>query len=203
MTGDKIVVRALYVLAILVLAALAYAVIRVHSPAGPGAEPTITVTATVTPAPSTTVAGQPCLTSSLRSAVVPDVIPGGTGDTYTLDLVLTNTGTVSCTLSGYPSVTFVGLNAGTQLGLPATKTGFPQQSGTTATLKIGESQAVQLSIDEFTVNGTRSGCDIEPADGFRIYPPGQDTSLFSPFRGLSGCSTKAFSVLQVGAFGHE
>lgn len=104
------------------------------------------------------------------------------------DIVFTNTAGNPCTLTGFPGVSAVTNDDGTQLGAAAEReTGLPS---TTVTLEPGQSARAGLKMTVVDVIDPAT-CQPQPADGLRIYPPGETASAFIRIEGLQGCAGEA------------
>lgn len=145
-------------------------------------------------APATPVASQKpggeCLTSSLAGSLTQ--FGGAAGTTYT-NIVLTNHSSVPCTIQGWPGVSFVGGGNGTQIGASAVL----DRSSAHATQTVAPGRAVYALL---AITGSNADqCDPKTADGLRVYPPGQRTSLFIAHSYSEACT--GVDGLRVGAFG--
>ncbi|MDR6971357.1 DUF4232 domain-containing protein [Leifsonia shinshuensis] len=121
---------------------------------------------------------------------------GGAAGSVEVTIVLTNNGSTECSLQGWPGVSFVGDGNGTQLGKPADfdrSTPHP-----TVVLQPGGTAQAPLRITQ-ALNYPEADCKPQPADGFRVYPPGSKESLFIKYDGATACTTDTVSLLQVGA----
>lgn len=104
------------------------------------------------------------------------------------DIVFTNTASDPCTLTGFPGVSAVTNDDGTQLGAAAEReTGLPS---TTVTLEPGQSARTGLKMTVVDVIDPAT-CQPQPADGLRVYPPGETASAFIRVEGLQGCAGEA------------
>jgi hypothetical protein len=92
-------------------------------------------------------------------------------------------------VQGWPGVSAVGGGHGAQIGPAATldrSTPHP-----TVTLTPGASAEATLTSHA----SNAPNCDSEPADGLRVYPPGQKASLFIAYTNGRACSgTQDLSV---------
>jgi hypothetical protein len=105
---------------------------------------------------------------------------GGTaGSQYEL-LTFRNTSATTCTMNGHPGVSFVGMGNGTQLGVPAARTGAVH----TVRLTPGTSATALLQVVD-AGNYEAARCAPITSDGFRVYPPDWRVSVFVPFRTLA------------------
>ncbi|MCG7277214.1 DUF4232 domain-containing protein [Corynebacterium singulare] len=112
----------------------------------------------------------------------------GAAGSHLADIVFTNTSNDPCTLAGFPGVSAVTNDDGTQLGAAAEReTGLPTA---TVTLEPGKSARAGLKM---TVVGIMdpATCQPQPADGLRVYPPGETASAFIRVEGLEGCAGDA------------
>ncbi|MFD6445444.1 DUF4232 domain-containing protein [Promicromonospora sp. NPDC060204] len=137
-----------------------------------------------------------CQTPELAGSLVP--VEGGAGaGHYEIEVVLKNEAPDECWLQGWPGVSFVGDNDGTQLGEAAT---FDRSSPhETVTLAPGESAHAVVRVSNAENYGDE--CGQTPADGLRIYPPGEKRSLFvqNDQLTLTACADSDESLLQVQA----
>ena len=159
---------------------------------------TVTVPASLSPSPSTPLSspgtttaqtGAPlteCSTASLTGSLGQSA---GAAGTDTVPIVLTNRGSASCTLQGWPGVSAVAGGNGTQIGPAATL----DRSTPHATVTLAPGASAQATLTSRASNAPN--CDAKPADGLRVYPPGQKASLFIATNGGSACSgTQDLSV---------
>ncbi|OZB48153.1 MAG: hypothetical protein B7X40_07820 [Cellulomonas sp. 14-74-6] len=173
------------------------------TPAGSGSSSTaVPTTATGGTAPSTPAAPVASGTGSAAGGCTSahlsaSLVPGGAAAGSTMPvLVLTNTGSDTCTLQGWPGVSFVGGGNGTQLGAAADRddTG----SHTLVTLAPGAAAHVPMRIAN-AQNYDAAACNPAPADGLRVYPPGQKDALFVSASGLTACRSDVQHLLSVQA----
>ncbi|GAA2226370.1 hypothetical protein GCM10010413_21880 [Promicromonospora sukumoe] len=137
-----------------------------------------------------------CQTPELAGSLVPVEGGGGAGH-YEIEVVLKNEAPQECWLQGWPGVSFVGDNDGTQLGEAAT---FDRSSPhDTVTLAPGESAQALVRVSNAENYGDE--CGQTPADGLRIYPPGEKRSLFvqNDQLQLMACADSDEPLLQVQA----
>jgi hypothetical protein len=118
----------------------------------------------------------------------------GAGHAYPV-LVLTNKGSTTCTVRGYPGVSFVGNGNGTQLGAAATReaAGIPI---TTLTLAPGAAAHAQLNIT-MAGNYAAATCKPKTADGLRIYPPDETSSVFVATTTYTACQSASIVLVIV------
>jgi hypothetical protein len=149
--------------------------------------------ATSVPAAASSTGVGKCLATQLTATLGPGA-GGGAGHQYP-NLVLTNKGATPCTVTGYPGVSFVGNGNGTQLGAPATReaAGIPV---TTLTLAPGASAHAQLNITN-AGNYDATTCKPKLADGIRVYPPNETSSLFVASTSYTACQNAAVVIIQV------
>lgn len=136
-----------------------------------------------------------CTTANLTGSFSND--GGGAAGSVYMGLVLTNKG-AACTIQGWPGVSFVGKGNGTQIGAAAS---FDRStSHATVTLATGQSATATLRVVQ-AGNVPSEDCGLVPAQGFRVYPPGQKASLYIAQAG-SACSKTGSNahLLSVGAF---
>ena len=137
-----------------------------------------------------------CQTPELAGSLVP--VEGGAGaGHYEIEVVLKNEAPEECWLRGWPGVSFVGDGDGTQIGEAAT---FDRSSPhETVTLAPGESAHAAVRVSNAENYGDE--CGQTPADGLRIYPPGEKRSLFvqNDQLTLTACADSDESLLQVQA----
>lgn len=99
---------------------------------------------------------------------------GGSAGSSELEIVLKNEAPQECVLQGWPGVSFVGNDDGTQIGAAAT---FDRSSPhETVTLEPGASAHALVALSNAENYGEE--CEQTPADGLRVYPPGEKRSLF-------------------------
>jgi hypothetical protein len=140
--------------------------------------------------------GEPrCLAGDLAGSTEPDE-GGGAAGAYGLRLVLVNDGAETCALQGWPGVSFVGGGDGSQLGVPATQNRGDQYSSAGVVLEPGGSAYAPLMITQ-ALNYANADCQPRDADGFRVYPPGNEESLFIEAEDLVACTTE-IELLDVG-----
>jgi hypothetical protein len=101
---------------------------------------------------------------------------GAAGSQYEL-LTFRNVSAATCTMNGHPGVSFVGLGNGTQLGVPAARTGAVH----TVTLPPGRMGTALLQVVDAGVYSPAQ-CAPTTSDGLRVYPPDWRVSAFVPFR---------------------
>lgn len=165
------------------------------SPPPASAPPTTSPSAT--PSPGTTSQGEPprCLAGDLSGAAETDE-GGGAAGSFGLRLMLVNDGAASCYLQGWPGVSFVGGGDGTQLGEPATQDRSGRYDDATVVLEPGGSAYAPLVVEQ-ALNYANADCQSRDADGFRVYPPGDEGSLFIEADDLVACTT-GVELLEVG-----
>ena len=174
----------------------------------PSSEPTATVTTTATQ----TATASATATSSVSASPTGSATPGGTAMCDVRNLLmryaddrggggagsvmgtftLTNRGSESCTLRGFPGVSYVGGDAGTQVGAAATRT---DDEVTTKTIAPGKAATVALRRTQPGNYG--SDCHQAAVTGFRVYPPESTRSGFVRFT-TTGCKSTKAPLLQVG-----
>jgi len=178
---------------LVVLATAACASVLLLAGCTGGGEPAPTETVTVSPPASTPPASSPtvtstpapsggtqpgastlCPTSELAGSTAEG--GGGAAGRTGIELVLTNIGGSPCELQGWPGVSFVGGGDGTQLGAPAEQDRSTYPSDT-VTLAPGGQAFVPLTIVQ-ALDYSNAECAPREADGFRVYPPGSEESLF-------------------------
>ena len=134
---------------------------------------------------------QRCSTSQLSIKV--GAIQAALG-TERFPLVFTNTATSSCLLQGFPGVSFEG-PSGAQIAVAAERLGTTD--GPTILVAPGTSATADAIVHE--VASVACGRP-RTAEGFRVYPPNQYTSLLVPSRNAI-CQNAPPSTLQIYAFG--
>lgn len=158
---------------------------------GTSSSPTTSTSSSADPSTGTAITA--CTSAHLNAAITPSAGGGAAGSTY-VNLVLTNKGTSSCTLQGWPGVSFVGDGDGTQIGQAAA---FDRASPhATVTVAPSATATAVLRIVQ-AANYSSADCKPTPADGFRVYPPGQKASLFAAKPGLTACASKGAPLLTV------
>ncbi|WIM66900.1 DUF4232 domain-containing protein [Corynebacterium breve] len=132
-----------------------------------------------------------CITEGLELTVAGEQ---GAAGSRILDLELKNTSGKDCQMIGFPGVSIVGGGNGTQIGAPANR----ENRGTDyVELKDGD-------VATFTVTISQAGaydeaeCQPTPADGLRVFPPGNTNSSYVAVPGLTGCANPELSILNVG-----
>ena len=114
-----------------------------------------------------------CQSPELAGSLVPVEGGGGAGH-YEVWIVLKNEASETCTLQGWPGVSFVGDGDGEQIGAAAE---FDRSSPhETVTLEPGASAQALVRVAQAANYGDE--CGETPADGLRVYPPGEKRSLF-------------------------
>ncbi|GAB2690601.1 DUF4232 domain-containing protein [Kitasatospora kifunensis] len=136
-------------------------------------------------------AGPDACTSAELSVAQSD--PGVGAGQYYSTLVFTNTSSRTCTLAGYPGVSYVAA-AGQQSGNAADRTGEPYRTVTLAP----HGTAKATLHDSNGVGGYDPGqCQLSPAKGLRIYPPGEKAALFLPWD-TQHCAGPTIHSLRIG-----
>lgn len=167
-----------------------------HQPAGhpspsasAGASPSASPAPTSSPSPAALTS---CSTSQLAASLTNGQ---GAAGSMIYSLEFQNVSQVTCTLFGNPGVSLVTGSAGVQLGAAATFVNHA--TATTVTLAPNARAGAALQIAE-AQNYPASLCDQTPAQGLRVYPPGQTAALFVAASGLVGCRDVDAQLLQVG-----
>lgn len=144
-----------------------------------------------------TAEGEPprCLAGDLTGTAETDE-GGGAAGSFGLRLVLVNDGADACYLQGWPGVSFVGGGDGSQLGAAATQNRTDQYPNETIVIEPGSSTYAPLMVTQ-ALNYSNADCQPRDADGFRVYPPGDEESLFIEASDLVACSTDV-ELLDVG-----
>lgn len=144
-----------------------------------------------------TAASEParCLAGDLTGTAETDE-GGGAAGSFGLRLVLVNGGADPCSLQGWPGVSFVGGGDGSQLGAAATQNRTGQYPSETIVIEPGSSTYAPLMVTQ-ALNYSNADCQPRDADGFRVYPPGDEESLFIETSDLVACSTDV-ELLDVG-----
>lgn len=144
-----------------------------------------------------TAASEPprCLAGDLTGTAETDE-GGGAAGSFGLRLVLVNDGADPCYLQGWPGVSFVGGGDGSQLGAAATQNRTDQYPNETIVIDPGSSTYAPLMVTQ-ALNYSNADCQPRDADGFRVYPPGDEESLFIETSDLVACSTDV-ELLDVG-----
>ncbi len=114
-----------------------------------------------------------CESPELAGSLLPEEGGAGAGH-YEVWIVLKNEAPEACTLQGWPGVSFVGDGDGEQIGAAAE---FDRSSPhETVTLEPGASARALVRVSQAANYGDE--CGETPADGLRVYPPGEKRSLF-------------------------
>ncbi|WP_143588401.1 DUF4232 domain-containing protein [Tersicoccus sp. Bi-70] len=149
-----------------------------------------------TAAPSTPSAGDlPLCTASRLSGSAAALPGGGAAGSIYAGVTVKNTSDAACKLAGYPGVSFVGGGTGEQVGVPAQRD--TSQAPVAITLKPGQSAQARLQITRAENYG--QVCNLQPADGFRVFPPSATDALFLPYT-ANACGNPKIVLLHVGAF---
>lgn len=164
--------------------------------ATPSASPSPSATGDASSGLDGTGYGAPrCVAGDLRGTSETDE-GGGAAGSFGLRLVLVNDGSESCFLQGWPGVSLVGGGDGSQLGAAATQNRTDQYSSEGVVLEPGGSAYAPLRVEQ-ALDYANADCQPRDADGFRVYPPGNEESLFIEAQGLVGCTT-GVELLEVG-----
>jgi hypothetical protein len=94
-------------------------------------------------------------------------------------IVFTNTSSTTCTLTGYPGVSFVAPKTGGQVGSAATRNSHLGVH--TVTLASGGHAAAMLQVANH-LNYPPKTCAATAVSGLRVYPPGQKSAAYVPFK---------------------
>jgi Protein of unknown function (DUF4232) len=133
------------------------------------------------PAATASVAAKPACKTTVNWIGLPG---NGYAGGQEVQLEFSNTGTVTCTLYGHPGV--AQMNAGRQVGLPATWTGTPA----TVTLKPGATAHAVLNVTDAGAICSKP----RTATYLNVIAPGLKTAWPDPFQSLA-CPGK--SVMRV------
>jgi len=158
----------------------------------PTSSPTSSPSATPSPTPAQSGSPTACSTGQLTAALTNGE---GAAGSVIYGLEFKNTSTNPCTLYGNPGVSMVAGADGTQIGASATFVN--RAAAKTVTLQPGQQVTATLQIAE-ALNYPSSKCDITPALGLRVYPPGQTAALFISDSHLQGCRDATAKLMQVG-----
>ena len=192
-------------LVVLPLVLLTAACSSTSSPSAASPTPPTTVTTTTHPASTTsdTVTVTPsesriassagsvptCHTSQLSVRLGKS---GGAAGTIYYPILFTNQGRSACALRGYPGASFVAPTTGRQVGAAASRK--PQQPVRTILIVPASSASAQLGIADYQ-NYLSSECLSHPVSGLHIFPPGNTTAAFVPFKTASAaCSTRVHQL---------
>ncbi|WP_369372210.1 DUF4232 domain-containing protein [Promicromonospora sp. Populi] len=138
-----------------------------------------------------------CLTPDLAGAL--EAVEGGaSAGRNEVAIVLTNEASTPCVLQGWPGVSFVGDDNGTQIGAAATL----DRSSPHGSVLLDPGSAAQAVVSVANAQNYDEDCEQAPADGFRVYPPGETRSLFvhSDQITLTACANPDDELLDVQAF---
>lgn len=139
--------------------------------------------------------GSRCLTDDLAGSVETDE-GGGAAGSYGVRLVYTNEGDAACSLQGWAGVSLVGGGDGSQLGVPATQNRTEQYVNATVEIEPGGTAYSPLMVTQ-ALDYSNADCQPRDADGYRVYPPGNEESLFIEAGDVVGCLTD-IELLDVG-----
>jgi len=134
--------------------------------------------------PETAGEDAPCAADALDvTAATGDAGAGSVTVTFTFQ----NVGGEPCTLEGFPGVSAVGDGDGTQIGEPAQRSDRPYEQVVVAS---GDTATANLRMVDVGSGGGPLGdaCQAQPADGWRIYPPGSTDAIFVAVDGLTACA---------------
>ena len=137
-----------------------------------------------------------CQSPELAGSLLPEEGGAGAGH-YEVWIVLKNEAPQTCTLQGWPGTSFVGDGDGEQIGAAAE---FDRSSPhETVTLEPGASAQALVRVSNAENYGDE--CGQTPADGLRVYPPGEKRSLFvqNDQLELTACADIDDPLLQVQA----
>ncbi len=152
--------------------------------------PTPTPDAAPPTEPAAPAAAGLCAAAQLTGSVQDQLGGGAAGSVYRM-LVLTNASEQDCTVQGYPGVSFVDA-AGAQLGAPADRDG----SGAVA-VTLAPGASATSTLQQTNAQNYGESCDLVPASGLRVYPPGATDSLILP-QELPVCSADSIVLMHVG-----
>lgn len=136
-----------------------------------------------------------CAVADLAGSIEPG--SGGAAGSVVVHLALRNTGTTTCTVQGWPGVSFVGGGDGTQIGAPATLDRSAPHP--TVSLAPGSTAVAPLKVTR-AENVPSSDCSLVTPEGFRVYPPGSEQSLFVAATSYTACRSSDTQLLSVQAF---
>ncbi|WP_420363351.1 DUF4232 domain-containing protein [Curtobacterium aetherium] len=136
-----------------------------------------------------------CAVADLAGSIEPG--SGGAAGSVVVHLALRNTGTTTCTVQGWPGVSFVGGGDGTQIGAPATLDRSAPHP--TVSLAPGSTAVAPLKVTR-AENVPSSDCSPVTPEGFRVYPPGSEQSLFVAATSYTACRSSDTQLLSVQAF---
>lgn len=142
--------------------------------------------APVSPPPALEVCTAAQLTGSVQ-----DQLGGGAAGSVYRTLVLTNASDRTCTVQGYPGVSFVDA-AGAQLGAAADRDGSADVPVT-----VDPGASVSATLQQTNAQNYGEDCELVPAAGLRVYPPGATDSLILPQQ-IPACSADSIVLLHVG-----
>jgi hypothetical protein len=144
-------------------------------------------TATATPTPS---GPAQCATADLKASI--DDGDGAMGSIY-YTITITNDGSAACKSGGYGGVSYVGGEAGTEIGAPATRDDSVKP--TAIVLQPGESMKAQLQETQYE-NYDQAQCQPVKVQGLKIIPPDQTEPLFVPHK-KKACSNAQVQLLSL------
>lgn len=170
--------------------------------ASPSESPSVSEGPVADAAPSPVPSASPSASAPMPAAVgactagqltgsVQDQLGGGAAGSVYRTLVLTNASDQECVVEGYPGVSFVDA-AGSQIGAPAERDG---SAAVPVTLGAGASATATLRQTNAQNHG--ADCELTPATGLRVYPPGATDSLVLP-QEIPACSAASIVLMVVG-----
>ncbi|AGF72798.1 DUF4232 domain-containing protein [Corynebacterium halotolerans] len=110
-------------------------------------------------------------------------------------LGFTNTTDAPCELTGFPGVSLVGYGDGTQIGAAAVREA--RREPQPVSLAPGGTAHADVRTSRAEIHDPAACGGVVPADGLRIYPPGNTAAAFLPVEGMTGCSSGEVELLTV------
>jgi Protein of unknown function (DUF4232) len=107
-------------------------------------------------------------------------------------IVFTNAGSDGCTLLGYPGISFVAPGTGKQIGAAATRN--PEHPTVIVTLAPGATASALVQIVDYH-NYPPADCHPTSISGLRVYPPGDTSAAYIPYRSVGkACSSQVHQL---------
>lgn len=168
------------------------------SPASKAPPATVTETISDNPGDSSSPEAPTAPVASPENCHTGDLTVGisdqqGAAGSIIMDLIFTNVSDTNCELYGFPGASLVGTGDGSQLGAAAIR---EEMAPALVDLQPGETATAGLRITR-AENYDAENCGLVPADGLRIYPPGNTAADFVKLEGVSGCVSQSVELLSI------